>query len=94
MSCRSRQAALFGLARVSFLSTAVEASLAEPCLGRKPTAFEKSEEVGRLATEGMNPTDIGRSASDASVYRILGAEPEHAIKMTNRFKKWPKGKLA
>ncbi len=44
---------------------AVEASPAEPCLGRKPTAFEKSEEVGRLATEGMNPTDIGRSASVA-----------------------------
>jgi DNA invertase Pin-like site-specific DNA recombinase len=34
-------------------------------MGRKPTAFEKSEEVGRLATEGMNSTDIGRSASVA-----------------------------
>ena len=40
---------------------------------------------------GHREVRIGR----ASVYRILGgAEPEHAIKMTNRFKKWPKGKLA
>ncbi len=44
----------------------------------------------RHELDGHREVGIGR----ASVYRILGAEPEHAIKMTNRFKKWPKGKLA
>ena len=49
----------------------------------------------KLDTEGVNPTHIAKKVGigRASVYRILGAEPEHVIKMTNRLKKWPKGKV-
>jgi DNA invertase Pin-like site-specific DNA recombinase len=63
--------------------------------GRKPTEFAKAEEVRKLDTEGVNPTHIAKKVGigRASVYRILGAEPEHAIKMTNRLKKWPEGKV-
>ena len=52
-------------------------------MGRKPTAFARAEEVRKLAGEGKNPTEIASTLKigRASVYRILGAEPEHSIKM-------------
>jgi len=42
--------------------------------GRKPTARAKTDEVLRLKSEGMGPTEIAKTAGigRASVYRIIG----------------------
>jgi DNA invertase Pin-like site-specific DNA recombinase len=63
------------------------------CMGRKPTAFAHAELVRKYADEGLNPTKrvgIGR----ASVYRILGAEQAHDIKMKDRLSRWGSRKTA
>lgn len=62
------------------------------CLGRKPTAFEKAADVRRMTADGETPTDIAKALKigRASVYRILGAEPDHTIKMKDRLNRWGK----
>lgn len=60
------------------------------CMGRKPEAFEKRDDVIKLVAEGVNPTDIAKrlKIGRASVYRILNAQPERVQELGATLRRW------